>query len=705
MVDAVTSTPSSEPAHGTSPTVRGERRIVTVLFADVVNSTGLAEDLDPEDWTEIMNGAFPLLTAPIRRYEGTIGRLMGDGILAFFGAPTSHEDDPERAVRAGLDIVAAIKDYGETIRKKQGFDFEVRVGINTGFVVVADVGSAAFTEFTAMGDAVNVAARMQSTADPGTIQITGDTYRQVSARFNVEPLGEIELKGKSEPVTAYRVLGPAADAPEKRISRQVSAPLIGRDREIGSLKAAIDEVRGGRGRVVCLIGEAGLGKSRLISELRDYWLEHEPAFYWDQITAVPYDSTRPFGIFQNFARDMFAVELEDDSETIHRKIRDAFLSKGVPQEQFAMCQVAMERVIAAKVLHESKEYSGDEIKNDIYKNMYPAFLNSSGGAPSVVVLDDMQWADRASVDLLIYLLRVTDEVPILFVVSFRPERQSPAWQIKLAAETDYPHRYEEIVLKPLDAVRSDELIAALLEVERMPGWLRETILRKTEGNPYFVEEVVRSLLDQGLITNVDGKLEWTGGVDLSEITIPDSLQALLMARMDRLDQETRATLQMASVIGRQFYYRILLAISDDAMTVDKHLRSLERVELLREAGRNPELEYVFKHELARDAAYATILNRRRREFHLHVAQAIEAIFADRLDEHAHRLARHFELAGDDQSAARYYEMAGDAAAALGASEDGVDQYSRALAAARRFGAPDDEIMRLRSKHPEPADAR
>jgi class 3 adenylate cyclase len=704
MVDTVNPNPASEPSHGTSAVARGERRVVTVLFADVVNSTGLAEDLDPEDWTDIMNGAFPLLTAPIHRYEGTIGRLMGDGLLAFFRAPTSHEDDPERAVRAALDMVAAIKSYGETIRLKQGFDFEVRVGINTGFVVVADVGSAEFSEFTAMGDAVNVAARMQSTADPGTIQITGDTYRQVGARFNVEPLGDIELKGKSERVTAYRVLGPASDIIAAHGSAQVSAPLIGRDRELGGLKAAVDQVRGGRGQIVCLIGEAGLGKSRLISELRDYWLEREPAFYWDQITAVPYDAARPFGIFQNFAREMFAVELDDDSETIHRKIRDAFLSRGVPEEQFAMCQVAMERVIAAKVLHESKEYSGDEIKNDIYENMYPAFRNSSGGAPSVIVLDDMQWADRASVDLLIYLLRLTDEIPILFVVSFRPERQSPAWQVKLAAETDYPHRYEEIVLKPLDAAGSKELIAALLDIERMPSGLRETILRKTEGNPYFVEEVVRSLLDQGLIGEVGGKLEWQGGVDLSEITIPDSLQALLMARMDRLDRETRATLQMASVIGRQFYYSILLAISEGAMTIDKHLRSLERVELLREAGRKPELEYVFKHELARDAAYATILNRRRREFHLRVAQAMETIFADRLDEHAHRLARHFELAGSDERAARYYEMAGDVAAALGASADGGDQYARALAAARRFGAPDAQITRLGVKHREPAAA-
>ena len=702
MVDAVNSTPSSEPARNPGASGRGERRIVTVLFADVVNSTGLAENLDPEDWTDIMNGAFPLLTAPVHRYEGTIGRLMGDGILAFFGAPTSHEDDAERAVLAALDMVASIKTYGETIKSKQGFDFQIRVGINTGFVVVADVGSAAFNEFTAMGDAVNVAARMQSTAAPGTVQITSDTQRQVASRFDFESLGEIELKGKSEPVTAYRVIKPSAYLVRTHGSGGVSAPLIGRDLELGRLKAAIDQVREGRGHIVCLIGEAGLGKSRLLSELRAYWLEKNPQFYLDVMNAVPYDATRPFGLFQNYARDMFAVELDDSGETIHRKIRETFLSQGVPEEQFAMCQVAMERVIAAKVLHESKDYTGDQIRTDIHQNMYQAFKNASGGAPSVVVLDDMQWADRASVDLLLHLMKLADEIPILFVIAFRPERQSPAWQVKLAAETDFPHRSEEIVLKPLDAAGSEKLISALLDIERMPDTLRATILRKTEGNPYFVEEVVRSLLDQGFVRDMDGKLEWQAGADASDIAIPDSLQALLMARMDRLDAETRATLQMASVIGRQFYYRILLAISDSAMGVDKHLRSLERVELLREAGRNPELEYVFKHELARDAAYATILNRRRREFHLHVAEAIETIFADRLDEHAHRLARHFELAGDDQRAARYYELAGDVAAALGAGAEVEGQYERALAAAKRSGAAEADIARLSLKHPEPA---
>jgi class 3 adenylate cyclase len=691
----------SEARAGASPaggaTVKGERRVVTVLFADVVNSTGLAETLDPEDWTEIMNGAFEQLTAPIRRYEGTVGRLMGDGMLAFFGAPTSHEDDPQRAVLAGLDIVAAVKAYAASVKETRGLPFEVRVGINTGFVVVADVGSAAMTELTAMGDAVNVAARMQSTAAPGTVQIAAETYRLVAQQFDAVPLGRIELKGKAEPVEAYQVTGLRSDPSRFRDVREVVAPLIGRDHELEVLKDAIDGVIQGRGQVICIIGEAGLGKSRLLAEAHDYWLKTQPAHFWEALSGVPFDTARPFGLFQNYARSMFGVELDDSNEVLHRKVHDHYTSMGAPPEAWAMCAVAMERVIAAKVLHEAKDYPAEAIKADIHANMVPAFKQTSDEGPLVVVLDDLHWSDEASVDLVIDAMRLVETEPILMICAFRPERQSPAWKVKVSAETNLPHRYSELILKQLDAKCTDALVAALLNIHDLPDELRSLIMRKTEGNPYFIEEVVRTLIEQGAVKQSDGRLSWNKEVPLSDLAIPDTLQALLMARMDRLDQETRLTMQMASVIGRQFYYRILLAISESAMTVDKHLHSLERVELLREAGRKPELEYVFKHELARDAAYATILNRKRREFHKRVAEAIEQIFTERIEDHAHRLAQHFELGGEDARAAHYYEVAGDAASAIGAGIEATAQFGRAIDAARRAGIDAAKIAELESK--------
>ena len=663
--------------------MRGERRVITALFCDVVNSTGLAENFDPEDWADLMNRAFERLNGPILRYEGTVSRLLGDAVLAFFGAPISHEDDPQRAVLAALDMIASIGVFREEIKKELGIDFNVRIGINTGQVVVGDVGSARAMEYTAMGDAVNIAARMEQTAAPGTVQISQDTYRLIEPYFECEPLGGVELKGKSEPVQSYRVLKTkTADAQARR---DVGAPLIGRDREFAILKAGLDGILQGRGRIICLIGEAGLGKSRLISELFKEAEKHGLAEGWDVAHGIPYDANRPFGLFQNFARQMFGIELDDSVDVIHHKVDNGLRSTGAPDEVVALCSVALEHIIAAKVLHEAPNYPAEVVRKDIFDTIYPAWLASMKTGPRVLVLDDLHWADQASIDLIIHLFKLVEESPLLFICAFRPERQSPAWQVKLRADTDYPHRYDEIRLQPLDAENTNMLISALLNIADLPTELRELILRKTDGNPYFIEEVVRSLVDEGVVYHADGGLRWKTGTRVEEIPIPDSLQALLMARIDRLDEQTKSTLQAASVIGRAFYYRILETISESAIALDKQLVSLERAELLREAGRVPELEYMFKHDLARDAAYNTILNRKRREFHRQVAEAIEKLFADRLEEHAHRLAQHYLLAGDNEKAVKYFTMAGEAAAAVHAISDSAMHYSNAINAARALG--------------------
>jgi predicted ATPase len=382
---------------------------------------------------------------------------------------------------------------------------------------------------------------------------------------------------------------------------------------------------------------------------------------------------------------MFGIELDDPVDVIHHKVDNGLRSTGAPDEVVALCSVALERVIAAKVLHDAPNFPAEVVRKDIFDTVYPAWLASVRSGPRVLVIDDLQWADQASIDLLIHLFKLVEEAPVLFICAFRPERQSPAWQVKLRADTDYPHRYDEIRLGPLDAANTDALISALLNISDLPTDLRELILRKTDGNPYFIEEIVRSLVDQGVVMPTDSGLKWKTGTRVEDIPIPDSLQVLLMARIDRLDEQTKATLQAASVIGRAFYYRILETISESAIALDKQLVSLERAELLREAGRVPELEYMFKHDLARDAAYNTILNRKRREFHRQVAEAIEKLFADRLEENAHRLAQHYLLAGDNEKAVKYYTMAGEAAEAVHAVADSATHFSKALDAARTLG--------------------
>jgi predicted ATPase len=521
--------------------------------------------------------------------------------------------------------------------------------------------------------------------------------------FDFESLGGVEAKGKSEPVPAYRVLGRKI-LPMRGVDH-VSAPLIGRDKQFDKLKKALADLRLGRGGVVTIIGEAGLGKSRLLTELYQEWERTGHEGRWDITRGIPYDSSRPYGLFQNFARDMFGIDADDPTDVIHDKLDKGLRSKLGPNEDaIALCTVAMERLIAAKVLHEAREFSAEIVRDDIYNNMYPALKESTANGELVMVADDLQWADPASVDLLIHLLKLVEEVPILFIFAFRPERQSPAWQVKLRADTDFPHRYTEILLEPLDAADTNALVTALLNITDLPDEVRELIMRKTDGNPYFIEEVVRSLVEQGFVTPTGAGLHWKSDAKLDEIAIPDSLQALLMARIDRLDTQTRLTLQTASVIGRSFLYRVLEKISDSAITLDKQLGSLERAELLREAGRMPELEYIFKHDLARDAAYNTILNRKRREVHQRVAEAIESLFPDRLEEHAHRIAQHFALAGINEKAVKYFAMAGEAAACMHATAEGAAHYAGAVEAARQSGAGSDEIARLEARRAAMASA-
>src|SRR5581483_6455 len=324
----------------------GERRVVTMLFCDVKGSTAAAERLDPEDWTDIINGAFDSMIKPVFAYEGMVARLMGDSILAFFGAPISHEDDPERAVLAGLDIVAGIKSYREQIRARYGIEFDVRVGINTGMVIVGTVGSDMRMEYTAMGDAINLAARMEQTAAPGTVQIAHDTYKLVAPLFQVEDLGGITVKGKEEPVKAYRVLGRKAAPGRVRGIAGLESQLVGRDLEMAALNEIIERAQRGVGAIVSLQSDAGLGKTRLIQELQKKW-KNTTGLNWYAVSIPSYESSHAYGVFQNLIRQHANIALDDSPEQVHQKIAPLFQMFEGPARERA--QVALSNLLSLPV--------------------------------------------------------------------------------------------------------------------------------------------------------------------------------------------------------------------------------------------------------------------------------------------------------------------------------------------------------------------
>ena len=524
----------------------GERRPLTVLFADIAGSTAIAERLDPEDWTALVGEAFQRMNRTIERYGGTIARLMGDGVLAFFGAPAAHEDDPERAVRCGLDMVAAM----------DGLDLQVRVGINTGPVVVGVVGTEKANEYTAMGDTVNVAARMQGSARPGSVLVTAATYRFVSQVVESVDVGRLELKGKSDTVHAYEITDLKEGAVHKRGLAGVSSPMVGRDAQLARLEQLYEIARAGQGRVACIVGEPGMGKSRLLAELRAKLEKKDGAPRWVEGRCLSYGETIPYHLVLDLVRSVIGVTADTDEAKVAQAL-ESFLTANAGddwKENFAYLGHLLSLPLSAEMQARISNLEVETLKR-YSAAVIQAVRAASGGGPAVVVCDDIHWADSSSVDTLLQLLPSVPGLPVLLILASRPERAVTGWRLMSAARDLFGDSLTELRLDPLSMDESRTLVANLLTIESLPEETRELILARAEGNPFFVEEVIRMLIDRGAIVREGDR--WMATSTVAGVEIPDTLHGLLLARIDRLPAESRRTLRVASVIGRQFGVTIL----------------------------------------------------------------------------------------------------------------------------------------------------
>src|ERR687889_2212625 len=540
--------------------VEGERKYVTVLFADVVDSTGLGERLDPEQVAEIMNGAFAFLNASVKKYDGTIARLLGDAILAFFGAPVAHEDDAERAVRAGLDIQAAAREYAEAVRRNYGVDFQVRVGINTGLAVLAAVGDEIRTEYTAMGDTTNVAARLQSAAEPGSVLISADTYHLVKQLFELRPRGGAMVKGKSAPIVTYEVLSPRVVPGKVRGLEGLTSPLVGRAAEFKLVNDKLNEVRQGRGAFVSVIGEAGLGKSRLLAEVSNA-AKSGPQVAWFEGRSVSYEQAVTYYPWRQVIRAAIGVQEGEAPEIVREKLhRDSAcvtMSEDGPRYLEVVLSVESDATLRAVAGLE-----GDALVDRI-KAASRGYLRARAALmPTVIVLDDLHWADTASLELLLSVAGLVKDLPLLLICLLRPDKYAPSWSAIGKARSELGDRYAEILLEPLGTEHAQELLGNLLYIEDLPEGVRRLILNKAEGNPFFVEEVIRTLIDSEHIVRENG--HWRATREIANVTIPDTLSGVLSARIDRLPSSTKQVAQTAAVLGRIFEYRTLETVCASA---------------------------------------------------------------------------------------------------------------------------------------------
>jgi class 3 adenylate cyclase len=544
----------------------GERKPVTALFADVVGSTSIAEAMDPEDWTALVTEAFDLMSKAVFRYEGTIAQLQGDAMLAFFGAPVAHEDDPDRAILAALDMIASIDEFARQLKISHGIEFRIRAGINTGPVVVGNVGTDLRYEYTALGDAMNVAARMQASAEPGTVLITDKTQRLVGNSFDVEDLGGLSVKGKSEPVHAYRVVGVRSSPGRRRgLEREgLDSPMVGRDDQLEKLRSLFAIAAAGRGRVCFLIGEPGIGKSRLLAEFRRWAMEEGPTgpgeaqtATWIEGRCVSYGRNLPYHLLIDIVRSVLAIPFVASEEEA-RATLDRRLGALLGEMEATDVAPYLAHLLALPLRPDEADRA--KIEPEVMQGRYGASMHRLLSAlatrgPVVLVCEDVHWADPASVDVVSYLLPLTRQLPVLFIAAMRIETDSYGWQLVGQARELFGDALGELRIEPLSEKHSRDLVANLLEIESLPDTVRQLILNRAEGNPFFVEEVVRMLIEGGVIERRDER--WVATSEVGSVAIPETLHGLLLARIDQLPEEAKRSLRVAAVIGRQFPVRVL----------------------------------------------------------------------------------------------------------------------------------------------------
>ena len=665
----------------------GERRVITMLFCDVKGSTAAAEKVDPEVWTDIMNGVFECMIRPIYKYEGLVPRLMGDAILAFFGAPITHEDDPQRAVLAGLEIQEGIKSYAEEIRLKHGLEFGLRVGINTGLVVVGEIGSDLRMEYTAIGDAINLAARMEQTATVGTIQISDETYKLVAPFFEVEPLGEVEVKGKSAPTKTYRVLGVKAAPGNLRGLEGLSSPLVGRDTQLALLDERFEGLSEGEGSFIAVIGEAGLGKSTLIAELKK---SHEgPRYQWLRGDALSYTRSISYYPWRQIIRQSIDAREIDSPAEVREKLRYKCECCTVPggDVPFLEAMLAVENNESLQVV---SGVQGDALIQKMADATRGYLCGIAMEGPLVIVFDDLHWADEASLNLLFSLSDLADKHPMFFICMLRPDKTAPSWVSIKVIQEKLQRRFDSVLLEPLQAEQTDVMLTNLLGVGDLPKFVRDLIVEKADGNPFFVEEIIRSLIETKQLVRENS--HWKAVSDSAKVTLPNTLRGVLSARIDRLPEISKHVLQNAAVIGRLFDVRVLKPLTSLNGGLDAQIQYLKEASLI-ESFSN---EYAFRHALIQEAAYESILIKKRTELHRRIGEIMEALYADRVEEFAPLLAYHFYNAADERSL-KYDVIAGEKSARLYANAEAVTHFSRALEVAKRNGSENQFITKLHTQ--------
>jgi class 3 adenylate cyclase/tetratricopeptide (TPR) repeat protein len=688
----------------------GQNRPITALFADISGFTPLSATMSSESIFQMVQDCFKQLVSIVADYEGSISGFRGDGLLALFGAPIMHENDAERAILSAIKMRQAIKDKG----------LQVSIGINTAMMTVGEIQTQLHSEYTAYGTDVNLAKRLQESAEPDQILVGTGSYRLTRRAFDFDVIPSIKLKGFAEPVKAYSVQQ-AKSRPEKlRGIEGLRARMIGREHEFVMVKDAVDEWISGHGQVVSIIGEAGIGKSRLVSELKEYinQIPLNPPFPKGEVESSsllkgekedtllekvksetpPLEKggrgdLKPLTLegrclsigqpisylpFIDILRTYFNLSEGDDMPAIAQKVTDQtkLLFPNSADETLPFLGNLLSIKFGNDLDDKLKFATPEQMRHQTLMQLKDMFAEVARKQPLMLILEDLHWADELSLDLISYLMDELSHIPLILVCVYRPEKESRAMKLGDQAQRKCFDKYTEIMLKPLSRLQSRQLVEDLLSIDDLPESVRDTILQKSEGNPFFIEEIIRSLIEQGMVYQEADR--WKAKAEIKEINVPDTIQSVVLSRVDRLKEEARYVLQCASVIGRLFRYRLLDHLTAYENKLDGYLNDFEDRDLVYEERAVPELEYAFKHAFTQEATYQGILERGRRAFHHQVALGIEKLYQERLEDYFDELAHHYSRSDDPEKAIEYLLKAGEKAKRNYANDTAISYYRSVL---------------------------
>ena len=669
--------------------IDGERKQVTVLFADLSGFTALSERLDAEEVAEITHAVLKELAGAVYEFEGYIDKFIGDAIMAVFGAPIAHENDPDRALRVALSMRERLEGFNRHWRDRVGEPLTLHIGINTGMVIAGNIGSDMRLSYTVMGDTVNTASRLESAARPGQILVSHNTYRLTLDSFAFVALEPLQIKGKREPLVVYELDHARLTPSKSRGLKGFRTVFVERERELALLAALAERLQSGSGHVLVVTGEAGIGKSRLMAGWR---AALPPALRWLEGRSFPHTGTLPYGPFLDLFLRYAGIGDDDLEEQARQRLRvivERFFPANLEAQALFASMLALHPTAEEEALLAALPAEGR--RRRLFALVRQWLVELAVERPVVLVFEDMHWIDTTSIELIQSLLPLVETHPVIVAGVFRGARDEVMHSFHTVVTAHYGERSTLLPLAALSEQGSAAMVRELLQVTTLSEPVRLAVLHKAEGNPFFIEEVLRMLVERGALVRAAGGDAWVPSDLLDQVSIPDTLHGVLMARIDRLYPETRWIVQQASVIGRVFLYRVLSRVaSSDHLGVDIEL--LEREGLILERSCQPEVEYMFKHALTQEVAYQSLLGPRRKELHSKVGEVMEVVFADRLAEFYSVVGRHFLLGEQWAKATDYLARSAAAAARLYAHVEARTHYREALKALEHL-PPDDRIDR------------